>query len=66
MPPAYAAEVSGSSEPTADAQSNAMPMPLLGFTADCNAVSGGTASGRTSTTTALDCVASPGAGSTSR
>jgi hypothetical protein len=49
---------SGSSLPPAPA---AVPAPLFGFTTDCNAVSGGTASGRTSTTTALDCVPSPGA-----
>lgn len=35
---------------------------LLGYTTDCNAVSGGTASGRTSATTALDCVPLPGSG----
>jgi len=32
------------------------------YTTDCNAASGGTVIGRTSTTTALDCIPTPGAG----
>jgi hypothetical protein len=48
---------SGSGMPPATARP--VPTPLFGFTTDCNAVAGGTASGRTSATTSLDCVPNP-------
>jgi len=64
MPPATA---SGSSRPAgASNVPDAAPAPLFGFTTDCNAASGGTVSGLTSTTTALDCVPTAGAGHNQR
>jgi hypothetical protein len=64
VPPSLSGEtagIAGSSLPPGAAGVRPPPA-LLGYTTDCNAVSGGTASGRTSATTALDCVPMPAAG----
>jgi hypothetical protein len=64
MPPGAAA--GASRPPGASTVPAATPAPLFGVTSDCNAASGGTVSGRTSTTTALDCAPVPGAGHNQR
>lgn len=56
------AGIAGSSLPPGMAPARPPAGALLGYTTDCNAVSGATASGRTSATTALDCMPLSGSG----